>query len=345
MSKIPQLMGGRRLTHNLEMAHGIEALIRSGVQTIDMSDATVTLSIGPAASGETRLLSNHLAVDPNSMGANEKLLLPPEASCKGLSLDIDNTGGEVIIVKDDSDSTTVVTIDSGQSGRVNCDGTTWRGFTGTDGGADDFGSTGIKADVVAESTSAAGVTVDGVLLKDGEVQPATDATANGTGVVATSEQLQVRTLTLTLTNTPVVMADEAGVVAYGSLKIADMPEGAIAFLGGVLDLDLTKSSAGVNDDWDGDIGLGTTAASNNATLSGTEQNIVDSTATPQASGGATTGNAQSSSLPGIVDGTSTAADIYLNILVDDADHDVTTTPCNIICNGTVKVTYVVLGDY
>lgn len=31
----------------------------------------------------------------------------------------------------------------------------------------DFGSTGMKADVVAESTAAAGVTVDGVLIKDG----------------------------------------------------------------------------------------------------------------------------------------------------------------------------------
>ena len=33
--------------------------------------------------------------------------------------------------------------------------------------ASDFGASGMKADVVAESTSAAGVTVDGVLVKDG----------------------------------------------------------------------------------------------------------------------------------------------------------------------------------
>jgi predicted RecA/RadA family phage recombinase len=38
-----------------------------------------------------------------------------------------------------------------------------------DGGTEDFGTTGIKADVVAESTAAAGVTVDGVLLKDGGI--------------------------------------------------------------------------------------------------------------------------------------------------------------------------------
>lgn len=34
-----------------------------------------------------------------------------------------------------------------------------------------FGSGGISADVIAESTAAAGVTVDGLLVKDGSVQP------------------------------------------------------------------------------------------------------------------------------------------------------------------------------
>jgi hypothetical protein len=40
---------------------------------------------------------------------------------------------------------------------------------GSTGSAQSFGSTGIKADVVAESTGAAGVTIDGVLLQDSEV--------------------------------------------------------------------------------------------------------------------------------------------------------------------------------
>lgn len=38
----------------------------------------------------------------------------------------------------------------------------------------DFGSNGIKTDSIAESTSAAGVTVDGVLLKDGDIYPTGD---------------------------------------------------------------------------------------------------------------------------------------------------------------------------
>lgn len=45
----------------------------------------------------------------------------------------------------------------------------------------DFGADGIKADVIAESTTAAGVTVDGVLLKDGDVTG--DITGDVTGDV------------------------------------------------------------------------------------------------------------------------------------------------------------------
>lgn len=43
--------------------------------------------------------------------------------------------------------------------------------TGATGAAQDFGANGIKTDVIAESTSAVGVTVDGVKLKDSDVYP------------------------------------------------------------------------------------------------------------------------------------------------------------------------------
>lgn len=44
---------------------------------------------------------------------------------------------------------------------------------------EDFGSTGLKADVIAESTADAGVTVDGVLLKDGGITMADGASIVG----------------------------------------------------------------------------------------------------------------------------------------------------------------------
>ena len=81
-------------------------------------------------------------------------------------------------------------------------------------------------------------------------------------------------------------------------------------------------------------------------MSSTEDNLLPSTATPQAVTSATTAKGQSTSAENIVvDGTSTAMDVYLNILVDDADQDVTTTPCNIICNGTITLHWTNLGDY
>jgi len=49
------------------------------------------------------------------------------------------------------------------------------------GAAEDYGTQGIKADVIAESTSATGVTIDSVLLKDGAVTASGGVTATVTG--------------------------------------------------------------------------------------------------------------------------------------------------------------------
>lgn len=169
--------------------------------------------------------------------------------------------------------------------------------------------------------------------------------AAGTGVTAVESGSGITNRTvLTFVNTPVPLADAAGVVAYGGLKVYDFPAGAIMVMGAVADLDITKSSAGVNADFDGDIGVGTVTASNNATLASTEQNVIPTTATPQAVAGVTTGNGASTTSP-TLDGTTTPVDLYVNLLVDDADHDVTTTPCNLILNGTLTVTWTNLGDF
>lgn len=152
---------------------------------------------------------------------------------------------------------------------------------------------------------------------------------------------------LTFVNAVVPLADNAGVVAYGSRKVYDFPAGAIRHLGTLQDLDLTKSSTGVNADWNGDIGVGTVAANSGNSLATTEQNVISTTATPQAVAGVTTGNGQSTSTEGaaIFDGTTTPIDLFLNILVDDADHDVTGTPCDILINGTMTILWSNLGDY
>ena len=158
--------------------------------------------------------------------------------------------------------------------------------------------------------------------------------AGVSGVLGTGPVQQV----LTFKDVAIPLTDVASTVAYGSLKFFTFEAGQIDITGCVVDLDITKSSAGVNNDWDGDFGIGTVAAAGDATLSSTEQNVVATTATPQAVAGATTAKGKLTA-GAVLDGSSDAVDLYLNVLVDDADQDVTTTACNLIFNGTITLTY------
>jgi hypothetical protein len=188
---------------------------------------------------------------------------------------------------------------------------------------------------------------------DGVTNPAGDGDSF-LGTVATVTGLSVvedgfgpfRRTTFQFDDVAFALVDEAGVVAYSGKKVYDFPAGNTLVLGATADFALTKSSAGVNADWDGDFGVGTVTASNNGTLAGTEQDIIPSTATPQAAAGATTakGNNAAAIAP-IVAGLTTDNDLFVNFLVDDADHDVTGTACNLIVNGTLVVIWMNLGNH
>jgi len=86
-------------------------------QTIDMSDAQVALTA-------VTLTGNWLLVDPNSSGASENLLLPPEADMADVMLIIKNTGGEHIALQNDAGGA-IGTIEDAEAALVHCDGTTW----------------------------------------------------------------------------------------------------------------------------------------------------------------------------------------------------------------------------
>jgi len=196
---------------------------------------------------------------------------------------------------------------------------------------------------------------------------------------------------LTLASRSVTMTDEAGVVAYGGTKLYDFPAGVIRLKGISVSLTVTKSGAGINADFDGDWSMGTATASNNATLTGTEANILASAATTQAVAGVTTisktamntltaltdssGGTAGNTIPAIegtyteatietvaaslagkvneiiaamvgnysrnFDGTSTAIDMYLNFLIDDADQD---GGGALLLTGTIDFTWENLGD-
>lgn len=143
---------------------------------------------------------------------------------------------------------------------------------------------------------------------------------------------------LNLMATPITLTDEAGVVLYGGVKVLDLPEGCILVLGATTDLVATVSG-NLDAAAEGDFGLGTVTASNNNTLSSTEVDILPSTAMTMSS---STGdmNGQSTAVA-FLDGTSTAKDVYLNAIWDDADHNggaMTVT-------GTITLIWLNLGDY
>lgn len=164
------------------------------------------------------------------------------------------------------------------------------------------------------------------------------AMAAVTGMTVTEDGFGANRKTIfTFTAAPLALIDAAGVVARTAPKIYDFPIGSIKIGGAVANLALTKSSAGVNTDWDGDFSVGTAPAAADATLTATEANIIPSTATPQAVAGATTAKGRNAADIAPFDGAAAVTPLYLNFLVDDADQDVTTTPCNLIVNGTLTV--------
>jgi hypothetical protein len=118
--------GTTSTTSGILTAGGLFAL--NAAQVLDMNDTTVQLTVDTGALAGTLLTSNVLRVDPNSGGAGEDLELPPEAAAAGLVLWIYNTGGENIVVKDDSGVTTIDTIATTEFGFFLCDGTAWHGM-------------------------------------------------------------------------------------------------------------------------------------------------------------------------------------------------------------------------
>lgn len=139
----------------------------------------------------------------------------------------------------------------------------------------------------------------------------------------------------------VTMTDEAGVVLYGGLKIYDFPAGDITILAAVADLDI-EGTGNVTATFDGDVGIGTATAGNNNALAGTEQDILPTTATPQAVASLTTANGRSTAISKH-DGTSTAIKAYLNFLVDDADHN--GGGITVKSGSKIYLTWFVGGDY
>ncbi len=142
----------------------------------------------------------------------------------------------------------------------------------------------------------------------------------------------------------VPLIDIAGVTALGSLRIYNFPMGVIKIIGSTADLRVTKTSAGVNDNWDGDFSVGSTNVSNaNRGLSGRRADYIASQSTPRAAGGETTARGYGAANTNL-DGRTNPAAAYINFLIDDADHNVAGTACDLLLSGNIVITWLNLSE-
>lgn len=154
-------------------------------------------------------------------------------------------------------------------------------------------------------------------------------------------------LTFTLTAASITVTDGGGSGSYGALKLFDFVESAITFLGSRADYTAFVEGAALTTaagDANFVIGLGTTAISAAAdkTLGSTTQVNVGRSLELTNSAGTSAGEVITGALDiGNVDGTATAADLYLNWSGSAATIDATST---IGVTGTIRVSGIMLGD-
>jgi hypothetical protein len=175
------------------------------------------------------------------------------------------------------------------------------------------------------------VTADGVGAKNGA---AITATEYGDGAVHKT--------VLTLVDLDISMVDSGANGGHGSHKIYDFPDGAIQVLGASYNLTTARVSTGLatNAAIVGAIGS-TATATDNATLTTTEADVIAST-TGTLTSGAGTLKKYGSLVAAAFDGTTTALDLYLNAAVVDAGISATDT---LRVNGTITLMWANLGDF
>lgn len=147
----------------------------------------------------------------------------------------------------------------------------------------------------------------------------------------------------------VTIADDAGVAQYGGAQVYDFPAGMLLIKGARVSGILTAGVTGtIIDNWDGDTALGTVTATTGATLTGTEADIMQSTAVSAGASdklGVVTAVSIATALTESgarwLDGSTTAINMFLNFVIDeDGSHTASTATFT----GTIEFNWEMLGD-
>lgn len=128
--------------------------------------------------------------------------------------------------------------------------------------------------------------------------------------------------------------------ATAAIPAGSLPEGNILILGAVADVTFTTADAGVTATWTGNYAIGTGATAD-ATLSGTEVNVVPSTVLAAATAKVSPTTRGAGATASIIDNTDKGAALNLNLEVDDAT---ISSVAPFTATGWVTIAFVVLGD-
>lgn len=154
--------------------------------------------------------------------------------------------------------------------------------------------------------------------------------------------IQKSTLSL---NGKTITVDGATGVGFGSLAFGGFREGNIMLLGAVGYVGISTESTDVTVDFEGDLAVGSTPASD-GTLSAGDADIIPSSAIGPASTRAIAEarfTQDDGSICGVVlDNTDGSLELNLNLLIDDAD--ISADGVELTLTGVLVIAYIVLGD-
>lgn len=133
-------------------------------------------------------------------------------------------------------------------------------------------------------------------------------------------------------------------VGFGTSVIGDLPEGNVLFLGAIGYVQLSGSGSDANLDatWDGDFSIGTSPTAD-VTLSGTEVDILASTALGAATAEVSPRVRAANATQSILDNTDGAMELNLNVLVDAANIADGST-VSLTATGILQIAYIVMLD-
>lgn len=149
---------------------------------------------------------------------------------------------------------------------------------------------------------------------------------------------------LTFKNAALSFVDDAVSVTYGSLEVYDFPRGNLLILGATANLTATNSDGNLASTFGSKFSIGTAAAADDGTLTGTEANLIASVTASAAVASVATWKGKNTAAIAPIDGTTnsgSAQKVFINTLPTYGD---TTASGTLKVNGTLTLTWANLGD-